>query len=82
LKRSHKELYYDTVLKLSFLYGSSVWSSTNKVNLDKDPDSHIKKNRCALIHKKLKGNTANYMNEIELLVINSSLYMRNTRFVI
>ena len=42
-------------------------------------DSHIKK-RCALLHKKLKGNTPNYMNEIELLVTNSSLYMRNTRY--
>ena len=85
LKRSHKELYY-AVLKPSFLYGSSVWSSTSKANLDgilrlqkragrvilNVPfnsrsvdlfntlnwipfyrDSHIK-NRCALIHKKLK----------------------------
>ena len=41
-------------------------------------DSHIIKG-CALIHKKLKENTPNYMNEIELLVTNSSLYMRNTR---
>ena len=44
-------------------------------------DSHIEKSRCALIHKKLKRNTPNYMNEIELLVVtNSSLYMRNTRY--
>ena len=41
-------------------------------------DSHIIKG-CALIHKKLKENTPNYMNEIELLVTNSSLHMRNTR---
>ena len=34
LKRSHKELYYDAVLKPSFLYVSSVWSSTSKANLD------------------------------------------------
>ena len=27
-------LYYDAVLKPSFLYGSSVWSSTSKANLD------------------------------------------------
>ena len=33
-QRSHKELYYDAVLKPSFLYGSSVWSSTSKTNLD------------------------------------------------
>ena len=34
LKRSHKVLYYDAVLKPPFLYGSSVWSSTSKANLD------------------------------------------------
>ena len=34
LKRSHKVLYYDVVLKPSFLYGSSVWSSTSKANLN------------------------------------------------
>ena len=34
LKRSHKMLYYDAVLKPSFLYGSGVCSSTNKANLD------------------------------------------------
>ena len=34
LKRSHKEFYYDAVLKPSFLYGSNVWSSTSKANLD------------------------------------------------
>ena len=34
LKRSHKMLYYDAVLKPSFLYGSGVWSSTSKANLD------------------------------------------------
>jgi len=34
LKRSHKVLYYDAVVKPSFLYGSSVWSSTSKANLD------------------------------------------------
>ena len=27
-------LYYDAVLKPSFLYGSIVWSSTSKANLD------------------------------------------------
>ena len=27
-------LYYDAVLKPSFLYGSGVWSSTSKANLD------------------------------------------------
>ena len=112
LKRSHKELCYDAVLKPSFLHGSSVWSSTNKANLDSIlrlqkragrvilnapfnsrsvdlfntlnwisfyRDSHIIKG-CALIHKKLKENTPNYMNEIELLVTNSSLHMRNTRY--
>ena len=34
LKRSHKVLYFDAVLKPSFLYGSGVWSSTSKANLD------------------------------------------------
>jgi len=34
LKRSHKVLYYDAVHKPSFLYSSSVWSSTSKANLD------------------------------------------------
>ena len=34
LKRSHKELYYDAVLKPSFLYGLSVWSPTSKATLD------------------------------------------------
>ena len=33
LKRPHKVLYYNAVLKLSFLYGSSVWSSTSKARL-------------------------------------------------
>ena len=33
LKGSHKMLYYDAVLKPSFLYGSGVWSSTSKANL-------------------------------------------------
>ena len=84
-------LYYDTVLKPSFLYGSSVWSSsTRKANLDSIfrlqkraarvilnapfnsrsvdlfntfnwipfyRESHIK--QCALIYKRLKGNTPN-----------------------
>ena len=31
-----------------------------------------------LIYKKLKGNTPNYLNE--LLVINSSMHIRNTRY--
>ena len=34
LKRAHLELYYDAVLKPSFLYGSSVWSPTSKATLD------------------------------------------------
>ena len=34
LKRSHKELYFDPVLKPSFRYGLSVWPSMSKVNLD------------------------------------------------
>ena len=34
LKRSHKMPYLNAVLKTSFLYGSSVWSSTSKANLD------------------------------------------------
>ena len=34
LKRSHKVLYYDAVLKPSFLYSSSVRSSTSTANLD------------------------------------------------
>ena len=37
-------------------------------------------NRCALIHKRLEGNTSNYMNE--LLVTNSSMHMRNMDIVI
>jgi len=37
LKRSHKVFYYDAVLKPSFLYGSSVWSSASKANLDSIP---------------------------------------------
>ena len=102
-------LYYDDVLKPSFLYGSSVWSSTSKANLDSIlrlqkraarvilnasvnsrsvdlfntlywipfyRESHIK--QCALIYKRLKGNTPNYLNE--LLVINSSMHTRNTRY--
>ena len=39
-------------------------------------ESHIK--QCALIYKRLKGNTPNYLNE--LLVINSSMHTRNTRY--
>ena len=102
-------LYYDAVLKPSFLYGSSAWSSTSKANLDSIlrvqkrtarvilnapvnsrsvdlfntlnwipfyRESHI--NQCALIYKKLKGNTPNYLNE--LLIINSSIHTRNTRY--
>ena len=36
-------------------------------------ESHI--NRCVLIHKRLKGNTPNNMNE--LLVTNPSMHIRN-----
>ena len=39
-------------------------------------ESHIK--QCALIYKRLKGNTPNYLNE--LLVINSSMHTKNTRY--
>ena len=110
LKRSHKVLYYDAVLKPSFLYGSSVWSSTSKENLDSIlglqqraarvilnapfnsrsvdlfntlnwipfyRESHI--NQCALIYKRLQGNTPNYLNE--LLVINSNMHTRNTKLI-
>ena len=96
-------LYGDAVLKPSFLYGSSMWSSTSKANLDSIlrlqsraarvilnapvnsrsvdlfntlnwipfyRESHIK--QYALIYKRLKGNTPNYLNE--LLVINSSMH--------
>ena len=109
LKRSHKVLYYDAVLKTFFLYGSSVWSSTSKANLDSIlrlqnraatvilnapfnsrsvdlfnalnwipfyRESHI--NQCALIYKRLQGNTPNYLNE--LLVINSNIHTKNTRY--
>ena len=34
-------------------------------------------NRCALIYKRLKGNTPNYSNE--LLILNSSMHTRNIR---
>jgi len=110
LKRSHKVLYYDAVLKPSFFYGSSVWSSTSKANLDSIlglqqraarvilnapfnsrsvdlfntlnwipfyRESHI--NQCALIYKRLQGNTPNYLNE--LLVINSNMHTRNTKLI-
>ena len=106
LKRSHKVLYYDAVLKPSFLYGSSVWSSTSKANLESIlrlqqraarvilnapftvdlfntlnwvpfyRESRI--NQCALINKRLQGNTPNYFNE--LLVINSNMHTKNTRY--
>jgi len=102
-------LYYHAVLKPSFLYGSSVWSSTRKANLDSIlrlqkraasvilnalfnlrsvdlfktlnwipfyRELHI--NQCALISKRLQGNTPNYLNE--LLVINSNMHTRNTRY--
>ena len=39
-------------------------------------ESHIK--QCALIYQRLKGNTPNYLNE--LLVLNSSMHTRNTRY--
>ena len=109
LKRSHKMLYYDAVLKPSFLYGSGVWSSTSKANLDSIlrlqkraarvilnapansrsldlfntlnwvpfySESHI--NQGALIYKRLKGNTPNYLKE--LLILNFSMHTRNTRY--
>ena len=39
-------------------------------------ESHI--NQCALIYKRPKGNTPNYLNEP--LILNSSMHMRNTRY--
>ena len=40
-------------------------------------ESHI--NQCALIYKRLQGNTPNYLNE--LLVINSNMHTRNTKLI-
>ena len=39
-------------------------------------ESHI--NQCALIYKRLKENTPNYLKE--LLILNSSMNTRNTRY--
>ena len=39
-------------------------------------ESHI--NQCALIYKRLEGNTPNYLNELSIL--NSSMHTRNTRY--
>ena len=35
-------------------------------------------NQCALIYKRPRGNTPNYINE--LLILNSSMHTRNTRY--
>ena len=67
----------------AFIFSSAVkerWglSRTESVLIFKIGKREPLDDRCALIHKRLKGNTPNYVNE--LLVTNSNMHMKNISY--
>jgi hypothetical protein len=74
LKQKQKAYYYEAVIKPLLLYGSSIWSSSNKGNLD----NVLRMQKRAVSYKRLNGLTPNYINS--LLKTNSEVHSLNTRY--